>query len=245
MTAAEPLSDPALGAANVDKDALSFHATALLLRALDAAALEVATEDELWRKGLAHLARAIGAPLVVVTLDDERGERRAFAHADDPAVAAACLASRLCTDKRARPSSALAALLTGQHGAAKLGTFGERGRGSILLVARRGETIKARERNLVAVFLLEMGRAVDRRSVLAAGVAKGLPARSQKTLVWLLRGLSEKEIADQLGLSHHTVHEYVKELYKRYGVGSRAELMARCLASAKRAEAASADVAWH
>ncbi len=43
----------------------------------------------------------------------------------------------------------------------------------------------------------------------------------------LARGLGEKQVADELGVSPHTVHEYVKALYRRLGVTSRAELFAR------------------
>jgi len=45
----------------------------------------------------------------------------------------------------------------------------------------------------------------------------------------LLTGLSEKEIAVVMGISHHTVHNHVREIYSRLGVKSRAELMARLL----------------
>jgi DNA-binding NarL/FixJ family response regulator len=41
-----------------------------------------------------------------------------------------------------------------------------------------------------------------------------------------LRGESEKQIAQKLGLSRHTVHEYVGNIYRHFGVCSRAELMA-------------------
>ena len=51
----------------------------------------------------------------------------------------------------------------------------------------------------------------------------------------LLGGASEKEIADRMGLSAHTVHQYVKSIYRAFGVRSRAELMARCLAPASPA----------
>ena len=50
------------------------------------------------------------------------------------------------------------------------------------------------------------------------------------TLQLLLSGDSEKEVAGKLGLSQHTVHIHVKNLYKRLGVCSRGELMAKCLA---------------
>jgi DNA-binding NarL/FixJ family response regulator len=45
----------------------------------------------------------------------------------------------------------------------------------------------------------------------------------------LLSGRSEKQIAEQFGLAKSTVNEYVAALYQRYGVCSRAELMARFL----------------
>ena len=54
-----------------------------------------------------------------------------------------------------------------------------------------------------------------------------LPPRLRQTLEGLLGGDSEKQIAHRLGLSRHTVHVYVKALYKRFGVSSRGELLAR------------------
>jgi DNA-binding CsgD family transcriptional regulator len=55
--------------------------------------------------------------------------------------------------------------------------------------------------------------------------------RERQTLDLLLTGASEKGIAEALGLSRHTVHDYVKVVYRKMGVGSRAELMARVLAA--------------
>jgi len=55
--------------------------------------------------------------------------------------------------------------------------------------------------------------------------------REQETLDLLLTGASEKVIAAKLGLSPHTVHDYVKVIYRKAGVASRAELMARALAA--------------
>jgi DNA-binding CsgD family transcriptional regulator len=54
-----------------------------------------------------------------------------------------------------------------------------------------------------------------------------LSPRLRQTLQSLLAGASEKQVAMKLGLSQHTVHVYVKALYKRYGVSSRGELLAR------------------
>jgi len=58
-----------------------------------------------------------------------------------------------------------------------------------------------------------------------------LPPRLQPVLSQLLQGDGEKQIAVKLGLSRHTVHEYVKTIYKRLGVSSRGELLARFVPS--------------
>ena len=57
----------------------------------------------------------------------------------------------------------------------------------------------------------------------------GLPQHLRQTLFCLLDGASEKEAAARLGLSRHTVHEYITALYRRFGVNSRAELLVLCL----------------
>jgi DNA-binding NarL/FixJ family response regulator len=54
-----------------------------------------------------------------------------------------------------------------------------------------------------------------------------LSPRMEQTLDRLLLGDSEKQIANRLGLSRHTVHVYVKALYRGFGVSSRGELLAK------------------
>ncbi|MDG3008083.1 helix-turn-helix transcriptional regulator [Paludisphaera mucosa] len=54
-----------------------------------------------------------------------------------------------------------------------------------------------------------------------------LPPRLRQTLSCLLEGDGERQVAARLGLSRPTVHQYVTALYRRYGVESRAELLAR------------------
>jgi DNA-binding CsgD family transcriptional regulator len=54
-----------------------------------------------------------------------------------------------------------------------------------------------------------------------------LPPRVRPVLERLMLGDSEKEVAATLGLSNHTVHQYIKILYRRFDVSSRGELMAR------------------
>lgn len=56
-----------------------------------------------------------------------------------------------------------------------------------------------------------------------------LSPRQRQTLQGLLAGDSEKQVAAKLRVSPHTVHIYVKSLYKHYQVSSRGELLAKCL----------------
>lgn len=56
--------------------------------------------------------------------------------------------------------------------------------------------------------------------------SENLRPRLRQTLERLLAGDSEKEAASRLGVSPHTVHVYVKGLYRHYGVCSRGELLA-------------------
>lgn len=60
---------------------------------------------------------------------------------------------------------------------------------------------------------------VERRAALAP--------RPRDVLDRLLRGAADKEIAADLGLSPHTVRQYVKTIYRAFDVSSRAELVAR------------------
>jgi DNA-binding CsgD family transcriptional regulator len=79
-----------------------------------------------------------------------------------------------------------------------------------------------RETALVRVFHEELGRLWSHSR--EALPSRFLTPRLRDTLRHLLAGLSEKEIADVLTLSRQTVHDYVKALYRRYGVGSRSQL---------------------
>ena len=59
--------------------------------------------------------------------------------------------------------------------------------------------------------------------------APRLPSQVRITLEHLLTGMSEKEVAAAMELSRHTVHTYVKAIYRAFGVKSRAELLVRIL----------------
>lgn len=52
----------------------------------------------------------------------------------------------------------------------------------------------------------------------------GLSPRHIQTLQRMLKGDGEKQVAQHLGVSKHTVHVYVKALYLHFGVNTRGEL---------------------
>ncbi len=54
-----------------------------------------------------------------------------------------------------------------------------------------------------------------------------LPPRQKQTLQLLLKGMSEKQISASLQLSVHTVHVYVKSIYRTFRVSTRSELLAK------------------
>ena len=54
-----------------------------------------------------------------------------------------------------------------------------------------------------------------------------LSKREREVLQLLLEGHARKEVASRLNISAHTVADYLKAIYKKLGVTSRAELLAR------------------
>lgn len=56
-----------------------------------------------------------------------------------------------------------------------------------------------------------------------------LSPRHREILYGIFQGDSEKQLALRLGISQHTVHDYLKRLHRRLGVRSRGELIHRCL----------------
>jgi DNA-binding CsgD family transcriptional regulator len=51
-----------------------------------------------------------------------------------------------------------------------------------------------------------------------------LTPREQEVAVLVVDGLADREIADHLCLSHHTISQYVKSIYRKLGVDSRVAL---------------------
>ena len=86
-----------------------------------------------------------------------------------------------------------------------------------------------REIGLVDAFQRESAWIVERPSPVPAALLAELPPRLREVLLGLTRGLGEKQLAAELKLSPHTVHDHVKALYRRLHVGSRGELLSLCL----------------
>jgi DNA-binding CsgD family transcriptional regulator len=84
-----------------------------------------------------------------------------------------------------------------------------------------------RERALLDFFHREIGPLVGRALVSAAEpTPEGLSPRLRQTLACLVEGDSEKQVAARLGVSRATAHQYVTELYRRFVVNSRGQLLA-------------------
>ncbi len=56
-----------------------------------------------------------------------------------------------------------------------------------------------------------------------------LSAREREIAVRSMRGITERRIADDLGLSRHTVHTYMGRVYRKLHVHNRVELVAMLL----------------
>jgi len=57
----------------------------------------------------------------------------------------------------------------------------------------------------------------------------GLSAREKEILELVVKGLLKKEIADQLGLSYHTVDNHLRSIYEKLHVHSRSGAVAKAL----------------
>lgn len=76
----------------------------------------------------------------------------------------------------------------------------------------------------VVVTIEEAPRSAVGRMTLAA---RGLTAREQDVAVMVLKGASTKVIASALHLSPHTVQDHLKAVFRKLGVSSRREMIAR------------------
>ena len=93
---------------------------------------------------------------------------------------------------------------------------------------KKDRPFDARDRALIQLFHLEFGALLlPSQPSVASSTQARLAPRQRQVLELLLEGLADKEIAERLGISRHTVNQYTKVIYRRFGVTSRALLMAR------------------
>lgn len=84
-----------------------------------------------------------------------------------------------------------------------------------------------RERHMMDLALSQMAWPFQPEDAPTDPRLAALQPRLRKVMQHLLQGDSEKQVAAKLGLSKHTVHEYVKMLYQQLGVNSRGELLSQ------------------
>jgi DNA-binding CsgD family transcriptional regulator len=61
----------------------------------------------------------------------------------------------------------------------------------------------------------------------SSGSQSALRPREREVLAQLLIGAPYKVVAKEMGISVHTVHDYVKAIFREFGVSSKGELLAR------------------
>ena len=88
----------------------------------------------------------------------------------------------------------------------------------------RGVRFSERERLFVELLHEELGHDWNR---VERGEGARLTPRQQQVLAHLTAGASEKELAYELNVSPHTVHEHIKAIHRAFGARSRGELLAR------------------
>ena len=59
---------------------------------------------------------------------------------------------------------------------------------------------------------------------MGSSAADRLTERQLEVARLAARGLTDREIADELGLSPHTVHTHLRNIFVRLGISSREEL---------------------
>ena len=100
----------------------------------------------------------------------------------------------------------------------------------IILCLFRGPDQKPftdRESQLVDLCLSQMAWPYQPDDAPSDPRVAALQPRLRKVMQRLLEGDAEKQVAAKLGLSKHTVHEYVKMIYQQLGVSSRSELLSQ------------------
>lgn len=158
---------------------------------------------------ITRLEQSPGEPMVVSVVGDDSAHRPPQGRFDDRSDRSPSISSTVHID--------------GRDASATVRLFRER------------QTFLPYQERLVEVFHQEM-RWIYRSQPPAAPLPPpselGLSPRMQQVLDLQLHGFSLKQIARQLAVSQHTAHTYVKAIYARFHVSSRAELMALWVARA-------------
>lgn len=150
--------------------------------------------------------------------------------------ATVCLFHPTVSRRHAELSISVGQLVVHDRGS-RNGTFVD-GRKVVTAVLNLGSEVRFGDVNLVVARLLpdedqESTRRTELKTRFAAeeleSHASLLTAAQQRILQWLARGMSEKEIARSLNLSPRTVHNHIQAIYERFGIRTRARLMARLL----------------
>lgn len=103
---------------------------------------------------------------------------------------------------------------------------------SILAVMRGGAPISpAIAAHLLRRFRTQPTQPATPTAAAAANTRPPLAPRELELLECLARGLSYREAAEQLSLSHHTVADYVKGIYRKLAVNSRGEAVFEAMQS--------------
>ncbi len=98
----------------------------------------------------------------------------------------------------------------------------------VLYRAPTERQFSARDRRLLHLFHEELMPHLDQElAPPGCDPVSSLSPRLRQILDCLLDGDSEKQVAARVGLTPRTVNQYIKSIYRRFRVSSRAELMAR------------------
>jgi DNA-binding NarL/FixJ family response regulator len=85
-------------------------------------------------------------------------------------------------------------------------------------------------------YIIEALRQIRPGKIGQPGIAGILSKREQEVSRLVVAGLSNREIAESLSLSEHTIKNYLFRIFEKVGVSTRTELVLHMLSEAKPAE---------
>lgn len=201
---------------------------AVLSRALAAACAAepgfvVVGQAETLAQGYALVAAGVDVLLVDLGLPDGSGlELIAHARAHDGCKV-------LVVSVFGDGSSVVAAIERGAHGYLLKGVGAAEAMAGIRTVLAGGAPISpAVARHILARL---RGWAAERRASVPPRSSIALTPREIAVLEQLAKGLSFKEVASVAGISHHTVADHVKAIYRKLSVNSRGEAVYEAMRS--------------